>query len=87
MDSNARLDKIAEALSRIDVTLERQAVSLEYHVKRTDAAEAAIAHLRAEVLPLKQHVALWASLGKILTTAAVGLGALATLLKMLGVLH
>jgi hypothetical protein len=53
-----KLDKVDEKLSSIDVTLARQAKDLEHHIFRTSLAEENIELLRAEVQPIKKHVAL-----------------------------
>lgn len=53
-----KLDKVESKLSDIDVTLAKQAKDLEHHIYRTDLAETNIELLRAEMQPVKKHVAL-----------------------------
>jgi predicted nucleic acid-binding Zn-ribbon protein len=53
-----KLDKVEEKISSIDVTLAKQAKDLEHHIYRTDLAESNIELLRAEMQPVKKHVAL-----------------------------
>jgi len=53
-----KLDKVEDKLSSIDVTLAKQAKDLEHHIFRTDLAETNIELLRAEMQPVKKHVAL-----------------------------
>lgn len=83
-DLQTRLEKIYDAVSRIDVTLARQAVTLEDHTRRSLANEEALDLIRAEMAPLKAHVALWGALGKIISVAGTLLAALVTLLKLSG---
>lgn len=45
----AKLDKMTDHLSAIDVTLAKQAVSLDVHIRRTELLE-------AELKPIKKHV-------------------------------
>ena len=54
----AKIDDVEEKLSSIDVTLAKQAKDLEHHIYRTELAEANIEFLRAEMQPVKRHVAL-----------------------------
>jgi len=44
-----QLSKIEESLSRIDKTLERNTVSLEYHIKITDMLESKVEHVDTHV--------------------------------------
>lgn len=70
-----RLDALRDHVADIKVTLAAQAASLDEHMRRTEAAEASLEKLHAEVIPLKQHVAMWAGAGKVLAI----LGTLATI--------
>jgi hypothetical protein len=54
----AKIDEVEEKLSSIDVTLAKQAKDLEHHIYRTELAETNIELLRAEIQPVKKHVAL-----------------------------
>jgi predicted nucleic acid-binding Zn-ribbon protein len=54
----AKVEKIEDSISNIDVTLARQAKDLEHHIYRTSLAEENIELLRTELQPVKKHVAL-----------------------------
>lgn len=52
-----KIDKFGEHLSNIDKTLERNTVSLEEHMRRSDAIEAYVKRIEEEDLkPVKKHV-------------------------------
>ncbi len=46
-----KLDKVVDSISEINVTLARQAVSLEEHIKRSNMLE-------AKMVPVERHVAM-----------------------------
>ena len=48
-----KLDKLSDGLISIDKTLERNTVSLEMHMHRTDLLEA---YVKEELTPLKTHM-------------------------------
>lgn len=54
----AKVDKIEDSISNIDITLAKQSKDLEHHIFRTDLAEQNLELLRAEMQPIKKHVAL-----------------------------
>jgi chromosome segregation ATPase len=64
-----KLDRLDRRVDHVDSTLARQEGHLEEHIRRTELAEKAIAHLRKEIEPLKAHVAKWAGAGKVLAVA------------------
>lgn len=69
------LDKMDQRLDNVDVTLAKQSVVLEEHVKRTNLLESKIADLEADELkPIKKHVdrvnAIMWVMGGLLTVAA-----------------
>ncbi len=68
MDSkiDGKLDKIQESISRIDVTLAKQSVILDEHVKRSTMLE-------AKMEPIEKHVTIANAALKILGVLA-GLG-------------
>lgn len=78
------LRNITENLTRIDITLAKQQAVLDEHVRRTALAEERLELHAAELAPLKQHVAVWGYLGKILAAVATGAGLIATGMKLLG---
>ena len=69
---NEHLAAIVIRLDAISVTLAKQAKDIEYHIARTDRLEELLAEHRAEVAPLKMHVAVSAGIAKVVA----GLGAL-----------
>jgi hypothetical protein len=66
----AKVDKIEDSISSIDVTLAKQAKDLEHHIYRTDLAESNIELLRSEMMPVKKHVALMDASLKIIGAVA-----------------
>lgn len=51
-----KLDKIVEHIGNIDITLAKQSVQLESHIKRTEIAEQNIDMLRKDFKPVEKHV-------------------------------
>jgi len=51
-----KLDKLDARIDSIDKTLERNTLSLEVHMKRSDALEEYVQKIEKEVLPVKDHV-------------------------------
>lgn len=74
--SSEDLNRIHERLSELGADMREVKTDLRHHIKRTEQNETALALLRAEVAPLKVHVAAWGGVGKALTV----LGALGGLL-------
>jgi multidrug resistance efflux pump len=79
------LKEIREDLRRVSATQthiltvqERQQASLEEHIRRTEAAEAGLETVRAELAPLKVHAAVWGAAAKALaavgTLVSIGIG-------------
>ncbi len=64
-----KIEKIDERLSSIDTSLIRNTLSLEEHVRRTNALE-------NELKPVKKHVLMVEAVFKIIGIIAVGLGIL-----------
>lgn len=81
-----KLDKIDERVDRIDVTLGKQEVHLEEHIRRTNILEGQIKEneVRAEkdLAPIKKHVTLVNTVVKILIFLG-GLAGVALTLKQL----
>lgn len=67
-----KVDRVSQRQDRIDVTLAKQHVSLDEHMRRTELLE-------SEIQPLKKAHAAWVGLGKGLTILATALGVLHTL--------
>ncbi len=78
-----KLDKVEDKLSSIDVTLVKQAKDLEHHIFRTDLAETNIELLRAEMQPVKKHVALMDATLKVIGAIASVITFVAALYKIL----
>lgn len=53
-----RQDKLVNSVHEINVTLAKQHISLEEHIKRSKAAEDAIELIRNEIKPIERHVEL-----------------------------
>jgi chromosome segregation ATPase len=51
-----KIDKLDSRIDSIDKTLERNTVSLEVHMKRSDMLEEYVQKIEAEVKPVKEHV-------------------------------
>ena len=51
-----KLEEIKTHLSNIDITLVRNTVSLETHVKRTEMAEDRITQVEKDIKPLQKHM-------------------------------
>lgn len=66
-----KVDKIVEKIGNIDVTLAKQSVILEEHVKRTNLLE-------ARIEPVVKHVAIMKAMAKIV--GFMGLGAIAKII-------
>lgn len=88
-----KIDKQGEHLASVDVTLARQAASLEEHMRRSDLlekgqeairteAKALEADLRGKLEPLTKAHHMWAGIGKLLAI----LGTLATIAEAVRVL-
>ena len=75
----AKLDKIATDISEINQTLIRNTVSLEYHVKRTDLAEARMEAIASDLKPIQEHVSKVHGALKLLSILAVVLAIAASI--------
>lgn len=51
-----KIDKLDSRVDNVDVTLAKQAVQLEHHIKRTELAEENITLVRGDIKPLQKHV-------------------------------
>lgn len=76
-----KLENIDKKLGSIDVTLARQEVNLEHHIKRTSLAEENIQMLREELKPIEAHVNTMNNVFKAIGVLATFLGFIAAILK------
>lgn len=86
MDLSDTLQRIEEKLDRVAEAQARHAAILDEHQRRSLANEKIVELVRAEIDPLKKHVAAWAGAGKVLAiagTVASVLGAVVAILKFL----
>lgn len=51
-----KLEKINDHLGNIDVTLAKQELSLQEHIRRTNLNEQAIEHLKSTLVPINKHI-------------------------------
>lgn len=86
MDGDLRdlLSGIRADIAEMQITLAKQSVILEEHIRRTTVSEERLDILQREVEPLKMHVAVWGVLGKILAGLATIGGLVLTVMKLLG---
>jgi len=77
MDIDQKLDKLDSHLERIDITLAKQSVVLEDHVKRTTLLE-------ARVIPIEDHVKFLRNLGKFIVYLSSISGLLMVIIKLFG---
>jgi hypothetical protein len=79
-----KLDKVGERVSNVDVTLARQAVSLEEHMRRTALLEQRTEQLTVELKPLTRAHNMWSGVGKALAIIGTLVTILCASLKLLG---
>ena len=79
---NDKLDKISEDISEINVTLAKQHVSLEEHIRRTKLNEIAIEKLSDNLVHVNKHVNHVEGAFKLLGIIFSGLAVLAAFLKV-----
>lgn len=72
-----KLDKVVEKIGNIDVTLAKQSVILDEHVRRSNLLE-------AKMLPLEKHVAVVNGALKFLGTMAILATIIEVALKIVG---
>ncbi len=73
-----KLDKVVDKIGSIDVTLAKQSVILEEHVRRTDILE-------SKITPIEKHVIMVHGVLKFLGLIAIFVGIIEGLLKIIGV--
>lgn len=82
--SSEDLNRIHERLSELGADMREVKTDLRHHIKRTEQNEAALGLLRAEVSPLKVHVAAWGGVGKALAVLGTLGGLLFGAMKVWG---
>lgn len=60
-----RQEKLVDSVHEINITLAKQHISLEEHIRRSQAAEEAIAIMRTELKPIESHVVVMKAIMKI----------------------
>lgn len=78
-----KIDNIDESLQDISITLAKQEVSLETHIKRTNLLEERVELLREEMRPVEQHVFYMHGALKALGILSLLIGVLATIKHLL----
>lgn len=73
-----KIDKVLDKQNSMDITLAKQSVILEEHVKRTNLLE-------AKIVPIEKHVAMVHGALKFLGFVALFVGIIEGLLKIIGV--
>ncbi len=86
MDSSQRLhdklDKILDEIGEIKVTIAKQQVGLDEHMRRTAINEESLDLLRQEFQPVKQHVLAVNVLAKVGAGLSVLVGVVAGVIKI-----
>ena len=77
-----KIDHIVDKIGNIEVTLAKQHVSLEEHMRRSKANEEAVEIISKELKPVLNHVAIVSFIGKVLLTL-IGSGMLVQIVRLL----
>ena len=80
---NAKLEKVSDRLSSIDITLAKQEVNLEDHIRRTEIAEERLGHMEGILIPLQKHANQIDGGLKLLGAIVTVLGVVAGFIKVL----
>lgn len=94
-DIRNEMSEMRKDLSAMAVLTSKQQGILETHIRRTEAAEAAIKQtaataaenrhqLEGRIVPLESHVAMWAGAGKLVAMLALLAGMVMAIYKLLG---
>lgn len=79
-----KIDKLFDKTASIDITLVKQAASLDEHIRRTAMAEENIDMLRSDLKPIQKHVdqvhTIFKFIGLIATVVSIAAG----IIKILG---
>lgn len=76
-ETDQKLDKIVENISEINITLGKQSVILEEHIRRTNLLE-------EKLVPIEKHVQMVHGAMKLLGLVAIFMAIYEGLLKMIG---
>lgn len=77
-----KIDRVLERQNAIDVTLGKQQVSLDDHIRRTELLEEAVEVLKKEQEPLARRAHAWAFIGKGITYAGAATALILGLIKL-----
>ena len=80
-----KLDKLDTRLDRIDITLVRQEMHLDEHMRRTDLLETVVDEFKIDMRPVKRHVIVMEGVTKGIGIIATLVGIVGGFLKILGV--
>jgi hypothetical protein len=80
----AKLDQVVAIHTEMQIDIAEIRRDIAHHIKRTDLAEENLADLRADVRPIKKHVAMIEGAFKLLGVLAVLMGLVTGYLKILG---
>lgn len=72
-----KIDKIIDRINNIDVTLGKQSIILEEHIKRTNLLE-------SKIIPIEKHVIILNGILKFLGVIAIFVGMIEGVLKIVG---
>lgn len=80
-----KVDGVQDHTRQIDVTLAKQAVDLEHHIRRTDLLEQQVGTVAASIKPVQEHVAKLKGAWFLVTATGTGVGVVLGVMKLLGV--
>ena len=78
-----KLDKIADDIVEIKVTLAEQHLEIAHHIHRTNLLEESVSALRNDQKPIERHVNLINALAKIFLAVIAAAGSIAAISKFL----
>jgi hypothetical protein len=76
-----KLDKITDKLNSIDITLVKQEMNLQEHMKRTELAEISLGVLKDELKPVQAHVLIMNNIFKVIGVLTTFLGFIGAIIK------
>lgn len=84
---NNKLDKLDSRIDNVDITLAKQSILLDEHIKRTGIAEENIGMLRADLKPVEAHVSMVQGAIKLIAFGAVIIGAAAGIVRIISAIY
>lgn len=81
-----KLDEMGKHLNSIDVTLAKQEVNLDNHIRRTDLAEESISLIRDEIKPIKKHIHMMEGALKLIGVLSLVVGLLYGVVRLVAAL-